>query len=201
MTSRTFGRRAVGASALGLLMAAMPGTAMAVEEATGIAALGFNLPGLIAQLVNFTILLVVLRAFLYKPVLRVLDERKRRIQEGIDRAAEAATAANASETEARRALDEARAEGQQAIARAQDAAARLREELETRARADAEAIVTRAREEVALERDQAIEALRREFADLAIVAAERVISQSLDRQAHQRLIDQVLADSQLGQRN
>ena len=68
-------------------------------------------------------------------------------------------------------------------------------------RADAEAIVSRAREEIALERDQAFEQIRREFADIAITAAERVIEQSLDRSAHQRLIDQVLAESQLGQRS
>ena len=69
------------------------------------------------------------------------------------------------------------------------------------AASDAEAIVSRAREEIALERDQAIEQIRREFADIAITAAERVIEQSLDRSAHQRLIDQVLAESQLGQRS
>jgi F-type H+-transporting ATPase subunit b len=201
MTSRSFVRPAVAAGALALLAALIPSVAFAQEEeAGGIAALGFSLPGLIAQLVNFTILLVALRLFLYKPVLRLLDERRRRIQEGVEAAAAAAAAATQSETESRRALEQARAEGQEAIQRAQDAAARLREELEARARTDAEQIVTRAREEIALERDQAIEQLRREFAGLAIVAAERVIEQSLDRQAHQRLIDEVLAESQLGQR-
>ncbi len=199
MTLKPFVRSAA-ALVLGLVLSAAPSVASAAEESGGIASLGFNVPGLIAQLVNFTILLVVLRLALYKPLLKVLDERKRRIQEGVDRAAEAASAASASEAESRRILDEARAEGQQAIGRAQDAAARLREELEARARADAEGIVDRARAEVALERDQAIEALRREFAGLAVSAAEKVIEQSLDRQAHQRLIDQVLADGQLGQR-
>lgn len=193
-------RRAMGASALSLLLALLPQVA-AAEESGGIASLGFSVPGLITQLVNFIILLIALRAFLYGPILKVLDERKRRIQEGIDRAAQAASAAESSEVESRRVMEAARAEGQAAVARATDAAARLREELETRARADAEAIVARAREEIALERDQAIEQIRREFADIAITAAERVIEQSLDRAAHQRLIDQVLAESQLGQRS
>lgn len=185
---------------LALAAAALPTAASAAEEAGGIAALGFSLPGLITQLINFGILLVVLRLFLYGPLLKVLDERKRRIQEGIDAAASAASAAASSEAEARRAMEAARAEGQAAVARATEAAARLREELEARARADAEQIVARAREEIALERDQALEQLRREFADLAITAAERVIAQSLDRSAHQRLIDDVLAQSQLGGR-
>ena len=193
-------RLALYALAFALTAALVPAGASAAEEAGGIASLGFSLPGLIAQLINFGILLVALQMFLYKPLLRVLDERKRRIQEGIDAAASAASAAATSEVEARRAMEAARAEGQAAVARATEAAARLREELEARARTDAEQIVARAREEIALERDQALEQLRREFADLAITAAERVIAQSLDRSAHQRLIDEVLAESQLGGR-
>ena len=84
---------------------------------------------------------------------------------------------------------------------AQQGAAQLREQLEERARADAEQIVARAREEVRIERDQAIAQLRREFADLTITAAERVMRQSLDRAAHQRLIDEVLVNSELGDQN
>ena len=194
-------RSRFAAALAGAGLAALPAVALAQEGEgpTGIAALGFNLPGLIAQLINFGILLVILRLFLYKPVLNLLDERKRRIQEGLERAEQAAEQALASEGEVRRAIEEARAEGQQAVARAQEAAQRLRTELEERARADADQIVERAREEVRAERDQAIRQLRAEFTDLTIAAAERVIGQSLDRAAHQRLIDEVLVTSEFGQ--
>ena len=188
---------------LGVALACTPALALAQEpeEPTGIAALGFNLPGLIAQLINFGILLVILRLFLYKPVLRILDERRARIEEGLNRAEQAAVQASASQDEARRVIDEARGEARELVASAQDAAARLRAELEERARTDANSIVTRARDEIQTERDQAIEQLRREFADLTIAAAEQVIGQSLDRAAHQRLIDETLVNSDLGQRN
>jgi len=59
----------------------------------------------------------------------------------------------------------------------------------------AEALIERARGEIQLERDTAIAELRKEFADLTISAAEKVIGQSLDRTAHQRLIDEALAQS------
>ena len=195
------GRRPAGARTLavlaGLLAAAAPAVASAAEEeSSGIAALGFSLPGLLSQLVNFLILLIVLRLFLYKPVLRVLDERRNRIQEGLSQAEQAAQQASASEDEARRIMEEARVEGREAVQRAQEAAQRLREELEERARQDAEQIATRARQEVEAERDRAIQQLHQEFAELTIAAAERVIGQSLDRAAHQRLIDEVLVDSE-----
>ena len=63
----------------------------------------------------------------------------------------------------------------------------------TQARREAEALLERARSEIQLERDQAIAELRKEFADITVTAAEKVIGQSLDRQGHQRLIEDVLA--------
>jgi F-type H+-transporting ATPase subunit b len=194
------------ALAAGLLLALVPAVAFgqethAEEESGGIAALGFSLPALVSNLINFTILLIVLRLFLYAPIIKLLDERKRKIQEGLERAEQAADAASVSEQESRRVIEEAQAQARQLMLQAQEASAQLRTDLEARARADAEQIVTRAREEVRVERDQAIELLRREFADLTITAAERVTRQSLDRAAHQRLIDEVLVGSELGNQN
>jgi F-type H+-transporting ATPase subunit b len=181
------------------LVALVPGVAGATEEKEGIAALGLNLPGLIAQLVNFLILLVVLRLLLWKPILKILDERKQRIEEGLQRSEEAANQAEASEQEARRVIDEARVEAREATARAQEAVARLREGLEAQARTEADQIVSRAREEISLERVQAVQQLRSEFAELTIRAAERVVGQSIDQSAHQRLIDEALVESRFGQ--
>ena len=56
-----------------------------------ISALGFNLPALIAQLINFLLLLLIFRVLLYKPLLKMLDERKKRIQEGLDASDEASS--------------------------------------------------------------------------------------------------------------
>lgn len=184
---------------LGALIALLPSVVGATEEKEGIAALGLNLPGLIAQLVNFAILLVVLRLLLWKPILKMLDERKQKIEAGLQRSEEAATQAAASEDEARRVMDEARAEAREATARGQESAARLREELEEQARREADQIITRAREEIRLEREQTVQQLRAEFADLTIQAAERVVGQALDRDAHQRLIDEALVEGRFGQ--
>ncbi len=176
----------------------VPAVASAAEESGGIAALGISLPGLVAQLVNFGILLIVLRLFLFKPIMKVMDERKRKIEEGLQASTKAAQAAESSQEESRRAMEQARAEGRELIGRAQETAGRLREELEAQARRDADALVERARAEINREREQAVQSLRAEFADLTVRAAERVVGQSLDRNAHQRLIDETLATSSFG---
>ena len=157
--------------------------------------LGFNVPVLIAQMVNFFILLVVLRIFLYKPILNMLDRRSQRIREGMEAAEQSKEQATQAEEEVARQLDEARQQGQTLVGQAQEAASRIQEEARSQARRDSETQLERARSEIQLERDQAIAELRKEFADLTVSAAEKVIGQSLDRQAHRRLIDEALAES------
>jgi len=188
-------RRRLAAVAAGLGVAVIPAAASAAEDVEGLAALGFNLPGLVSQMVNFLLILIALRLLLWKPFLRVMDERKRRIEEGLQASEQAAHAAEQSQEESRRVLEEARAEGRELVQRAQETSTRLREELEAQARRDADQIVERARAEMALETQRAVQALRAEFADLTVRAAERVVGQSLDRDAHQRLIDEVLVNS------
>ena len=75
----------------------------------------------------------------------------------------------------------------------------MREELEEKAKQDAAQIIERAHEEIRLQREQLVQQLQSQFADLTIRAAERVISQSIDKSAHQRLIDEVLTESNFGQ--
>jgi F-type H+-transporting ATPase subunit b len=161
----------------------------------GITDLGINLPVLVAQIVNFSFLLLLMRLFIYKPVLKMLDERRERIREGLSAAERGRETAAEANREAQAQIDAARTEGQAIVAQAQQVAQRLQEEGRAQAATQAEALLERARSEIQLERDTAIAELRKEFADLTISAAEKVIGQSLDRGAHQRLIDDALAQS------
>ena len=150
-------------------------------------ALGINLPQLIAQVVNFSLLLVLLRLTLYKPILKMLDERKRKISDGLNAAEIARAEAAASQANIQGQLDVARKEGQEIVGNAQQIATRIQADAREQALKDAEAQRLRALADIQLERDRAIADLRAEFADITVSAAEKVINQSLDRPAHQRL--------------
>jgi F-type H+-transporting ATPase subunit b len=158
-------------------------------------ALGINLPQLIAQVANFFVLLVILRLTLYKPVLKMLDDRKQKIAEGLNAAELARAEAAQAQADIQAQLDAGRREGQELVASAQSIAARIQAEARDQSAKDREAALERARSEIQLERDRAIAELRTEFADITVSAAEKVIGQSLDRQAHQRIIDETLAES------
>ena len=162
----------------------------------GIEDLGINGPSLIAYIINFVLLLGILTLFAYKPLLRVLDQRSERIRESLEAADRAREEATSSREAIEEQLNEARREGQRLMDQAREASERFRGEEMDRARQEAESFVDRARSDIQRERDAAIQEVRANFGDLAITAAERVIRRSLDRQAHEDLISQVLEEGE-----
>ncbi|MEX2598812.1 MAG: F0F1 ATP synthase subunit B [Dehalococcoidia bacterium] len=161
----------------------------------GIAALGIDWVSLLVYAVNFALLVLILRVFVYKRVLGMLDSRSERIRESLDQADRVRKEAEDQQATLQRSLDEGRQEGQRLLAEARQAAERYREEQQVRARAEAGEMIERAREDIQRERDAAVEKVRAEFATLAVTAAERIIHKSLDAQTHKDLIDEVLASN------
>lgn len=157
-------------------------------------ALGIDLPRLLTFLVGFTVIAVFLRMFLYGPIIRMLDQRADRIRDSLEAAENARAEAASSAERVEQELANARREGQELIAEARDAAGRLREQEAERTRAQVDEMLDRAREEIRRERSAAVEEVRSEFAGIAILAAERIVEQSLDENAHRELIDRVLEE-------
>ena len=158
---------------------------------------GISLEGFIGQIVNFLILLILLTVVAYKPITKMLDERSRRIKESMDQTELIREQMERSEQEVQKRLEEARKEGQAMLAQAEQVGERLKQEACEEARREVETIMARARSEIKLERDEALNQLRLQFADLAILAAEKVIKETLDKKAHRRLIEEVLEESTL----
>ena len=110
--------------------------------------LGINLPTLVAYLLNFVVLLGVLYAFAYKPLLKAMDQRSERIRESLEAADKARDEAANAQTAVEEQLTEARREGQRLLDQARETANRFREEEMDKARGDAENFVERARVEI-----------------------------------------------------
>jgi F-type H+-transporting ATPase subunit b len=161
----------------------------------GLKQLGWNPATLIAQVVNFVILFVVLYFFAYKRILKVLDDRSARIKESMDQTELIKDQAARAEEESRQSIEAGIKEGQDLLNRATRTGEELRRQAQQKAQQDAEALINRARDEIQRERDDAVGALRREFADLTIMAAEKVIDHSLDKKAHREIIDKVLDEA------
>jgi F-type H+-transporting ATPase subunit b len=161
-----------------------------------VAALGINGPVLISQIISFLILFGVLSFVAYKPLLKMLDERSKRIKESLEQAESVKEQSLHAEEEVKKQLQLASKQGQELIARATQTSDDIRAKAQDLAKKDAEALIERARQVIKAERDGAIDDLRREFADLTILAASKVIGESLDKESHKQLIDKVLKESQ-----
>lgn len=157
--------------------------------------LGISLPTLLTQVITFIILLVVLRFVAYKPIMRMMDERSRRVKESLEQAQSLKEQSARAEEQVKKQLEEASREGQERIVRAVKAGEEVKQRAQEDAKKEAETLVNRARNEIQKERDDAISEVRREFADLTILAAGKVIDRSLDKEEHRELIEKVLKES------
>jgi len=161
----------------------------------GFASLGINPALLVVFIINFIILFVLLRLFLYTPVMKVLDERAKRTKEAMELADATKKEFEQAKEEVQKQIEKGRQEGQAIIAQALQTAERLKEESRSEATKQAQVIIDRTRSELGAERDKIIGDLRREFVDISIAAAEKVIKETLDREKHRKLIEETLQES------
>lgn len=141
---------------------------------------------------NFTVFVGILSVVFYKPVLKMLDQRREDVANSLEEARRAREEAAQLRQEYDRKLAETQREAQALLERAEARAKEERDQLLAQARAEAEAVISKARETIERERDQAIAALRAEAADLAIYAAERIINKELDPELHRQLAEEAL---------
>ena len=161
----------------------------------GFASLGVNLPLLVVFIINFIVLFVLLRLFLYKPVMKMLDERAKRTKDAMELAEAIKKEFEQAKTEVQKQIEKGRLEAQTIITQAMQVGERLKEESRQEATKQAQAIVDRTRSELETERDKIVGDLRREFVDISISAAEKVIKETLDKEKHRKLIEETLQES------
>jgi F-type H+-transporting ATPase subunit b len=158
--------------------------------------LGIEPSILITQVVNFFILLGLLYLVAYKPVMRMLDERAKRIKESIEQSEAVKQQAAHAEEEVRKQIEVASKKAQEILGRAEKSGEDVRARAQEDAKKDAEGLLLKARQEIQAERDQAIQEIRSQFAELTILAAGKVIGETLDKRSHRDLIDKVLKESE-----
>jgi F-type H+-transporting ATPase subunit b len=161
------------------------------------AQLGINGPFLLAHIINFIILFLLLRRFLFPPLLRMLDERKRRIAEGLAAADIARKEAEAERARLMAQIEAERKEAQARIAAASAEAERVKAEIVAQAQREAEAIKAKAIAEAEAERQRILAEAHKQIAELTVLATERVVRRGLDESLQRRLIEDFLAELSL----
>ena len=167
-------------------------TALTAEAGAG---LQINLFWIIVSALNFVILLVLLWAFALKPISRMLDDRRQRIEAGLRDAEQARRDRDQADTERIATLAEARREANDILNRAQRVAQETRDADIAATREELERIRQQAAAEIDAEKKRAMADLRAEVAGLAIDAAGRVVGESMDGPRQRRLVEEFLRES------
>tara|TARA_B100001013_G_C24355747_1_gene342170 strand:- start:3 stop:515 length:513 start_codon:yes stop_codon:yes gene_type:complete len=158
----------------------------------GITQLGINLPALITQVISFVILLLVLTKLLYKPLLKILDERSEKVKNSLTMADEARKEAEKARAEMQEEIKAARIEGQETVTKAKNIAEKQGEEELVKAKKQIEAEKIKAQTHIQQERDAAIADLKNHFSDLVLTATENLMRQNIDAQTDKKVIDKIL---------
>jgi F-type H+-transporting ATPase subunit b len=150
--------------------------------------------GLMAwTLIVFIILAVILGKLAFPKILAAVEAREKALEDAINAAKADREEAARLLAEHRSALDASRGEAQKLIADARVAAERVRADLVEQAHAEQASLLARARQEIESEKTRAINELRKEAVDLAILGAGKVIEKNLDSASNRQLVESFLA--------
>jgi F-type H+-transporting ATPase subunit b len=141
------------------------------------------------QVVGFVILFLLLRRYLFGPLMGVITQRQQEIAEGLEAGERARTELARIDQERAQALAEAREQGREQVRQAVREGEHARERIVTEAREEAQALRQRAQQAIALERDEAELALRQQVVDLALMAADKAVLRQLDTHTQKQVID------------
>jgi len=155
-------------------------------------ALGISISQLLTQVISFLILFFLLYKLAYGPLIKMLDSRSAKIKESLDAAEKAKESVKESEDKIQAEISKARQEGQKLIADAREAASRIRDQEIKKAKEESELLIKKTKTEILNEKESAIESIRKDFAGLSIIAAEKIIKRSINQKDHETLIDEVL---------
>ncbi|HNB51315.1 MAG TPA: F0F1 ATP synthase subunit B [Anaerolineales bacterium] len=161
-------------------------------------ALGINGGYFLVQLVNFLIILIVLRAWVYTPILGLLEKRRATIAKGLEDARIAADARANAEQQASKIVAEAQAKASQMVKEASERAEHATRDIRAAAEADAVKIRENAAGDAQQERTRILGDLRGQVAALAIAATQKLLNESLDEKRQRSLLEEFFSGVKAG---
>ncbi len=152
-------------------------------------------PGMIIwTVVTFLLLLFVLRKTAWKPILAMIDEREKTVQESLEKAEHARQDAEEKMQEYQEKLAEARREAREIINEGKESAEKIKTEIIDEAENQKQKMIEDAREQIEAERDRAVQDIKDSVADIAVAAAAKILQKKVTADAHMDIIERSLQD-------
>ncbi len=158
------------------------------------ASLGINTQLFIFQLINFAIVASIVWFMILKPLVNKMEERKKQIDDSIDNAKRVETNLAESEKQYQEKIDEAKVEANKIIELSHEEGKKLGKMLKDKAHADIELLVTQAKKNIEIDKQEMKEEIRRETAQLVVLALEKILSEKFDEKKDGKFIEDILKE-------
>jgi len=157
-----------------------------------ISKLGIDWKLLIAQIINFLVLLFVLYKFAYGPILAMLEKRQKKIEKGL-KDADAAHKKLAESAELQKEiLHKARLEAKEVVEKARSQAEKAKVEIAVEAKAQGQKLIMDAKEQIEQEKQKTLQEIKAEIGSLVLAATGKIIDEKLDEKKDKELIEKAI---------
>lgn len=146
----------------------------------------------LAQLVNFTIVFLVLYFFALKPLIKIMQERAEKIEKGLSDAREAQKKLIEMEQKEKAVLQNTRLEAQKIIGQAQEVASKNKEEIIFESKNHAQKILAEAQKKIEKEKEKLFQEVKSELGALVVLATEKMLAEKIDKEKDQQLIKKAI---------
>jgi F-type H+-transporting ATPase subunit b len=155
-------------------------------------------PGLfIWTILTFLVLLALLAKFAWKPLLQALESRQESIRKSLDDADHAKRELEQLQRQSEKIIQEARVTAESIVEKSRSDAEKVRDDLKIKAKEEAENILRNAQRQIEVQTRQALQDIRNEVADMAVLIASKVLERNVTKEDNQRLIDDALKQMQV----
>lgn len=167
-------------------------TVPSTQEEGVLGSLGINGTLFVFQLINFAIVVAVLWFMILKPLTKKMSERQKMIDDSIDNAKKIETNLGMSERKYQEKIDQAKVDANKFIAKSQEESALAAEAMKEKTRKEIEILVEQARKNIKTERDESINELKLQAAELIVSAAEKILSSKIDVEKDNKIIEEAV---------
>jgi len=154
--------------------------------------LGINAVGFAGQLVNFLIVLIVLKVWVFPKITKMLDERRETIEQGLKDAEEAKVRLTKLEDERHDVIKQAKAEAAKVIEAAQAVAEDQKKDMIDKAKREVERVVVNGKAQLKTEQEAMLRESRKAMVDIAVAAARKILENGIDEKKSKSLAEEVV---------
>lgn len=150
--------------------------------------IGFEWKMALFNLINFLILFAILKKFFFAPIVKVIDERQLKANEGVENFQKAKTELQMAQQKAQTLIDSGKVEANKIIEKASLTAKDVAEQLKTQAKGDIDLLVAQAKKNIDIDKKEMKEALRKDMVEVVVNVAEKVLSEKIDAKKDEKFI-------------